>query len=122
MFTKNCNIYDYRKHLSDWLHKRGKSLGNFHHLHCFGLKASNITHGGETRKRSCKPPAVNCRENKQTEVKGNYASDTEPSALRSEQEEPVEENKENVCAGNLDLIVQDAVNDLLNIVRIVSIN
>jgi hypothetical protein len=65
-------------------------------------------------------------------VKGNCASDTGPSALRSEQEtfsneEPtasstVEEYKENVYAGNLDLLVQDAVKDLLNIVHIVSIS
>jgi hypothetical protein len=41
-----------RKRLFDWLHKRGKSPGNFHHLQCFGLKASNMTHGGETSRRS----------------------------------------------------------------------
>lgn len=75
---------------------------------------------------------VNCRENKQIVVEENHTSNTGPSAPRNDQEtfaseEPTassttDENKENVCAGNLDLLVQDAVKDLLNIVHIVSIN
>jgi hypothetical protein len=54
----------------------------------------------------------------------------EPSAPGSEQEtlpneqlacsNPVEENKENVCVGNSDQLVQQAIKDLLNIVHIVS--
>ncbi|PNF32049.1 hypothetical protein B7P43_G05730 [Cryptotermes secundus] len=117
-----------RKSLSDWLHKRGKSLGNFHHLHCFGLKASNMTHGNENFKQNRKPPTVNYGENKMIVVEENHTSNTGPSAPRSDQEifaseehtasSSPEEDKENVCAGNLDLLVQDAVKDLLNIVHI----
>lgn len=117
-----------RKRLSDWLHRRGKSLGNFHHLHCFGLKASNMTHSNENSKQNCKPPTVNFREKKQIVVKENHTSNTGPAAPRSDQEiisskEPtasgtMEENKENICGGNLDLLVQDAVKDLLSIVHI----
>nr|CAD7443839.1 unnamed protein product [Timema bartmani] len=31
-----------RTNLVDWLEKRGKSVTNFHHLHCFGLHASEF--------------------------------------------------------------------------------
>ncbi|XP_018564806.1 uncharacterized protein LOC108906124 [Anoplophora glabripennis] len=30
------SLYDLQKRLNDWLVKRGKSLGSFHHLKCFG--------------------------------------------------------------------------------------
>jgi hypothetical protein len=91
-----------------------------------------MTHGTGNSKQNCKPLTVNCRENKQIVVEENHTSNTGPAAPRNDQEtfctkEPaasgtMEENKENVYAGNLDLLVQDAVKDLLNIVHIVSIN
>jgi hypothetical protein len=91
-----------------------------------------MTHGSESSKHNCRSQAINCRTNKQIVVEGNCTSNTGPSAPKSEQENlskeeypasgTVEENKENVCSGNLDLLVQEAVKDLLNIVHIVSIN
>jgi hypothetical protein len=61
-----------------------------------------------------------------------HTSDTASSQPRSEQENIsteesttsgiTDENKENVCAGNLDVLVEDAVKDLLNIVHVVSMN
>jgi hypothetical protein len=91
-----------------------------------------MTHGNENFKQNHKPPTVNRREDKQIVVEENHTSNTGPSAPTGDQEtfsseEPtasstMEENKENVYAGNLDLLVQDAVKDLLNIVHIVSIN
>jgi hypothetical protein len=89
-----------------------------------------MTHGSDSSKQNYIPVAVNCSEDKQIEVEEDHTSNTGPSAPTSEQEtfsndEPAAsstmvENKENVCAGNLDLLVQDAVKDLLNIIHIVS--
>jgi hypothetical protein len=78
--------------------------------------------------QECKLQAVN-RRNKDKEM---HASNMEPSASRSEQEtfhieqtaysNPVQENKENMCVGNSDLLALDAIKDLLNIVHAVSIH
>jgi hypothetical protein len=75
-------------------------------------------------------PEVNYRVSKQIKAKENYASSNELSLSRSEQEtcsyeehtgtSAAEENKENTCVRHPDLLVQDAVKDLLNIIHLVS--
>jgi hypothetical protein len=92
-----------------------------------------MAHGTASSGQNSIPEAVNYRKSKQKDVQENHTSNSEPYVLtqRSEQEafpkeepacsSPAEENKENTCVGNSDLLVQDAVKDLLNIVNIVSI-
>ncbi|XP_021940377.1 uncharacterized protein LOC110840019 isoform X2 [Zootermopsis nevadensis] len=109
-----------RKRLSDWLHKRGKSFENFSHLHCFGLQASHIANDSANSRQHYKPGAVK-GENKEKMVRQSCISNAEPPAPGNERpacSNLMEDNKENVRVGNSDQLVEDAIKDLLNIVRI----
>ncbi|PSN37029.1 hypothetical protein C0J52_17649 [Blattella germanica] len=117
-----------REQLSQWLKKRGKSLVNFHHLHCFGLHANHGTyHKPRCNEQDFTPkrkfqsrgqmntPEPNAR--KRTILQ--KSSKAGISNMVAVSEFP-EENKENVYVENTALTVspQDVLEDLLKVIHI----
>ncbi|KAJ9575850.1 hypothetical protein L9F63_007308 [Diploptera punctata] len=112
-----------RKQLSDWLKKRGKSFGSFHHLQCFGLHANNKT-SSFRKSILCATPNMSNKCSKKPLVSEeepcSSAMTQPPAALYSGEirENSVSENKENEYTQNYGTIPTDALEDLINVIKL----
>nr|CAD7585698.1 unnamed protein product [Timema genevievae] len=148
--TPQMNVYtpkpsELRTNLVDWLEKRGKSVTNFHHLHCFGLHASEVEKEANKRinlKRninlSSQAVAVSPTTSTTTiqdkqhdimtpqklgvvdEERHNPICSSTPNQSPSVTPNQVQdslEDKENVFRGDLDVLAQDSLNDLYKLIQ-----
>nr|CAD7400812.1 unnamed protein product [Timema poppensis] len=132
------------RNLLDWLEKRGKPIVNFHHLHCFGLHASEVEK--EANKRinlkkhinlSSQAVAVSTISSSTTiqdkqdimtpqklgavdEERHNPICSSTPNQSPSVTPDQVQdslEDKENVFCEDLDVLAQDSLNDLYKLIQ-----
>ncbi|CAG2052976.1 unnamed protein product [Timema podura] len=147
--TPQMNVYtpkpsELRTNLVDWLEKRGKSVTNFHHLHCFGLHASEVEK--EANKRinlkkhvnlssqavAVSPTTTTTIQDKQHDImtpqklgavdeeRHNPICSSTPNQSPSVTPNQVQdslEDKENVFRGDLDVLAQDSLNDLYKLIQ-----
>nr|CAD7427629.1 unnamed protein product [Timema monikensis] len=135
-----------KRNLVDWLEKRGKSVVNFHHLHCFGLHASEVEK--EANKRinlkkhinlssqavAASPITSNTTiiQDKQHDIMTTQKLDAvdddrhnpicsstpnqSPSVTPNQVQDSLED-KENVFHEDLDMLAQDSLNDLYKLIH-----
>nr|CAD7570633.1 unnamed protein product [Timema californicum] len=133
------------RNLLDWLEKRGKPVANFHHLHCFGLHASEVEK--EANKRINLKKHINLSsqavsvspitstttiQDKQHDIMtpqklGAVAEESQepicsstpnqsPSVTSNQVQDSLED-KENVFREDLDVLAQDSLNDLYKLIQ-----
>nr|CAD7194639.1 unnamed protein product [Timema douglasi] len=125
--TPQMNVYtpkpsELRRNLLDWLEKRGKPIVNFHHLHCFGLHASEVEK--EANKRINLKKHINLSSQAKLgavdEERHNPICSSTPNQSPSVTPDQVQdslEDKENVFREDLDVLAQDSLNDLYKLIQ-----
>ncbi|XP_069671229.1 uncharacterized protein [Periplaneta americana] len=111
-----------REKLSNWLLKRGKSLGEFHHLHCFGIHSSNLGGNIEKKKVKRKQNIHNQKSSVNTTSENETSLSSANETFCLEESSP-EEDKENAQNSNSSIrnnsdLIKDVMADLLNVIQI----
>nr|CAD7259917.1 unnamed protein product [Timema shepardi] len=134
-----------KRNLLDWLEKRGKPVVNFHHLHCFGLHASEVEKEANKRIHLKKhinlssqavavspitstttiqdkqhdimtPQKLGVVDEERQEPICSSTPNQSPSVTPNQVQDSLED-KENVFREDLDVLAQDSLNDLYKLIQ-----